>query len=382
MHEREQPIPSSSTIRLHDLKMASVIKKNIVEGNSDFVIRELEQLYEQKEAQTKKQSSRPELTIFDELSKYNPIQLAVTAGLASMTSSAGRTKIPSTNTINKIKQHPQANKILALAFQKALTGELITKKNLSTGSDYEKIIDILLDVGINPDETDALGRTALMRVAQVGWLNAANLLVKPELHNHIKKPHYAKLDRVDNDGRTALIHAVINGQEEIVTLLLEREKQLGMKQTSPEGDFEQPSTYVLNEPDSLGCTALMYAIKGHYETIANLLLDAGANPINDDTHNRNSFMILADVLSQKLTDNTTLKTSIYDQTLLDFADRIFKKMLTNIPSKKDLKIALETKDNIQGKTAFTLLPTSIRTSFIYLENAQKAIDTLGLNRLK
>lgn len=126
-----------------------------------------------------------------------------------------------------IKNGADVNEIIDLG-----DGFFTTNLNVSVSVNSPKAADILLKYGADPDFKDTKGRTALMYAVLTG-----NEILKAIL------AHGANPDVQDNDGRTALMLAVIDGDNEegIIETLIEN----GAKP-----DIQ----------DKSGLTALMWAI--------------------------------------------------------------------------------------------------------------------------
>eukprot|EP00439_Symbiodinium_sp_Y106_P052429 s925_g7.t1 len=126
------------------------------------------------------------------------------------------------------------------------------------------MVRLLVDAGANKDLQDLHGRTALMHAAIDGHKAIAYLLMDAG----------ASTSWQDSDGRTALMHAAANGRIAIARLLV----QFG-------ADKDSQSTG--------GVTALMLAAAYGHTEIARLLVDAGADKDLQDIHGRTALMYAA-----------------------------------------------------------------------------------------
>lgn len=127
-----------------------------------------------------------------------------------------------------------------------------------------EIMEIFLVAGINPDAKDNNGRTALMWASVNGHAAAANILLN----------RGADANAVDNAGMTPLMGAASAGRTEIVSLLLE--KGANMNSTGRDG-----------------MTALLHASSGGYTEILNILMDRGADVNAINREGKNSLILAA-----------------------------------------------------------------------------------------
>ena len=126
------------------------------------------------------------------------------------------------------------------------------------------IVRLLVDAGADKDLQDLHGRTALMHAAIDGHKAIAYLLMDAG----------ASTSWQDSDGRTALMHAAANGHSGIARLLV----QFGADK---------------NSQSTGGVTALMLAAAYGHTEIARLLVDAGADKDLQDIHGRTALMYAA-----------------------------------------------------------------------------------------
>jgi hypothetical protein len=142
----------------------------------------------------------------------------------------------------------------------------------------------LLNQGIDINATGPDGRTALMRAAAKGHIEAVQcLLSNPQI----------RVDQPDNIGGTALIYAVSGNHCPIIKMLLESGADIN--KTDPDGNtvlivavffghieavqcLLSSSHIVIDHANKQGGTALLAAIDQGNKLIIKQLLDAGADP--------------------------------------------------------------------------------------------------------
>jgi ankyrin repeat protein len=112
-----------------------------------------------------------------------------------------------------------------------------------------KIIQILIEKGVDVNATDNEGITALMQVSEVNEAESASLLLDSG----------AQVDAKDFDGWTSLMYAAMCGAEAILRLLIMNGANV-------------------NEQENTGRTALMIAASRGQLSCLSLLLEAGADP--------------------------------------------------------------------------------------------------------
>lgn len=115
----------------------------------------------------------------------------------------------------------------------------LTPLMLALDSGYEKLVDLLVELGGNIESRDCENRTPLIRATKAEQEDIVTTLL--ELG--------ADANLIDSEGRTALIHASINGQGPIATTLLEFGADPNV-----EDDFSK--------------TAIRYSLENHYPEIA------------------------------------------------------------------------------------------------------------------
>lgn len=150
---------------------------------------------------------------------------------------------------------------------------------LATRGGHYDIVKTLLDHGVNVDEKDGMGRTAL-------FLTSPNIEVTKLLIER-----NADLEIKSNKGQTALLYALQTGQPDKAELLINKgvdvdHQDLTMKSALIVASyFNMPhivellvkNNATLDLQDLNGDTALMHAITSRIEITAGLLLDKGAS---------------------------------------------------------------------------------------------------------
>ena len=141
----------------------------------------------------------------------------------------------------------------------------------------QKMVETLLAKGADPDSPDSGGRTALMHAAYQGRVEAVKLLLGAG----------ADVNKVSEAEFTALDYACKGGELEIARMLGARGAKLGDKNNVLVLVCEAGYTEILkivlehgpdlNYRDGNGFTALMYAVL-QGEEMVELLLDKGADP--------------------------------------------------------------------------------------------------------
>lgn len=165
--------------------------------------------------------------------------------------------------------------------------------------------DDFLKRGAEPDAADGDGMTALMHAALLGNRELLDLMIT----------HHADVNAMDNNGMTALMQAAWAGHEEVVDDLLVAGAMLDLK-TSPHttritksganaliaaaiGGNLEVVRYLLgqgakvNECDADGETALLQAARGGNPRLVELLLRNGADSEGRDKYGRTPLMVAA-----------------------------------------------------------------------------------------
>lgn len=143
---------------------------------------------------------------------------------------------------------------------------------------HPAIVELLLKKGASVSHVDRLGKTATMRAAQIGAVQVLKLFLNHE-HN---------INRIDNDGHTALAYACLGGHDPAVQMLLDN----GADPYIADDDDATPimlavkfgfceivesvakatTTASIDFRDHQGLTALAHAcIRGHSNIVATLL---------------------------------------------------------------------------------------------------------------
>lgn len=167
----------------------------------------------------------------------------------------------------------------------------------ATSNGDEKMVEFLLKHGAKVNEKDKIsGRTELMRASQ-----------KPIIKLLLE--HGAKIDEKDPEGRTALMHALLEGRKEAVELLLEHGANINEKDkngmsvlmySTIKGHLDIFKLLLehgakIDDKDKNGWTPLMYAVRGGLgEDKAKLLLEQGAKIDEKNDRGKTALMIAAD----------------------------------------------------------------------------------------
>lgn len=117
------------------------------------------------------------------------------------------------------------------------------------------ILQVALNQVVNPNYTDASGKTALMYACEKMWYEGVVTLLEKGAHVEIKNK---------TDGKTAIMYAA-QGKPMIVQKLIEEMANINAK------DFERK-------------TALMYAIEDENNNVIDLLLRQGADCLATDSY--------------------------------------------------------------------------------------------------
>jgi|GEM_PF-2250748 len=115
----------------------------------------------------------------------------------------------------------------------------------------QTMTEALIEFGADPDKKDYLGVTALIHAACLGSIHDRYII------NSLCRLG-ANINSVDEDGKTALMHAVISNHPKIVSTLLVHNPDLDLK-------------------DSSGMSAIMYACKANNVELINMLCAHGAD---------------------------------------------------------------------------------------------------------
>jgi ankyrin repeat protein len=133
-----------------------------------------------------------------------------------------------------------------------------------------ELIQLLLDKGAVVNLTDTFGVTALMQAAWAGHTEVLETLMTQGADVNLQS--VLEVPRLKKAGVNALMGASMNGNLEVVRLLLA-------------GDAR------LNQQDAQGQTALMHASQAGFSQIADLLLSKGANTEIKDQFGRTALTV-------------------------------------------------------------------------------------------
>lgn len=238
----------------------------------------------------------------------------------------------------------------------ATSGGGWTALSYAAGGGHQEIAKLLLDSGADHRQTTQDGKTPLMRAAISGHLELVKLLVEKERNRALsdKQDIRQHLDLEDEGGWTALTLATRQKHMEIAELLVRAganprkpipygetvlmaaarqgcqelvrylvndiEKARGSGETGTESD--------LDSSDKHGWTALALAVhQGHVE-IAELFINAGANPISSSPEGETVLMLAAKqgkvVLTQHLVGEMEKSRRCREpcpESHIDFADK-------------------------------------------------------------
>ncbi len=125
------------------------------------------------------------------------------------------------------------------------------------------VLELFLVAGMKPDTKDNEGRTALIWAAINGHASAVKALLNTG----------ADVNAIDNIGMTSLMEAASGGKSDVIRILLEKDANV-------------------NSSARDGMTALMLASSEGHKEIVNILIDRGAN-INAVNRDGRTALILA-----------------------------------------------------------------------------------------
>lgn len=127
-----------------------------------------------------------------------------------------------------------------------------------------KLLNMALDKGLNPDEQDTYGYSALMYAVE----NGHKKVVEKLLNEKTNVNAYCK------NNRTLLMLAAERGHLDVVKLLLDKGADI-------------------NKIKYSNLSALTFAVENRHKKVVELLLDNGANPNTRDVHNSETPLMLA-----------------------------------------------------------------------------------------
>ncbi|MBE6463683.1 MAG: ankyrin repeat domain-containing protein [Alphaproteobacteria bacterium] len=130
------------------------------------------------------------------------------------------------------------------------------------GGDINEVKE-LIDMGVDVNQKDNSGRTALMEASYWGYKEVVELLIQ----------NGADVNQKDEKGKTALVKASGEGYKEIVELLIKNGADV-------------------NHKDNYGYTALMDASYWGYKEVVELLIQSGAD-VNQKNDNDVTALMMA-----------------------------------------------------------------------------------------
>lgn len=181
----------------------------------------------------------------------------------------------------------------------------------------------LLDIGVNVNQRDRSGTTALMRASRKGNLAAVNTLLASG----------ADFNQVDNQGKSALEFAFKGNHWRVVKALLDKgvdpDKQMGMEcretllmRASSLGCLEMVGVLLdsdvdRDQADLFGQTALMHAALKNQVEVAKLLLERGADMNKVHSYGRTALMLATErgylEMVQVLLNSASVDVNAMDQ---------------------------------------------------------------------
>ncbi|KKO97783.1 hypothetical protein THAR02_10115 [Trichoderma harzianum] len=158
---------------------------------------------------------------------------------------------------------------------------LETPLSLSARNGHEAIVELLLEIGADPESRNVDGQTALMHAARNGHEAIVRLLLM----------HEADLDSKDESGWTVVMHVALSGNETIVEMLLEMGPNIESKDVNGRTALIHAAMHDreatvkllvhngadLESVDKNGSTILMHTAMSSHEATVNMLLENGAN---------------------------------------------------------------------------------------------------------
>ena len=165
---------------------------------------------------------------------------------------------------------------ICTALQSAAANELHYAS--SNPNEPSRVVELLLEAGVNKDMPDADGSTALMLAARADNVNATQRLLRAAANTELR----------DRRGATALTIATRNGRAQIVRLLLEARASIGEQSliwAAKEGHAKIVKLLLKhgadrNVPDTSGITALVHAADYGHSTVMQLLLGVSDLDLN------------------------------------------------------------------------------------------------------
>jgi ankyrin repeat protein len=179
-------------------------------------------------------------------------------------------------------------------------GETALMRAITKGS--EELVSLLLGHGAKEDLADEAGKTPLMWASTQGQLGLVRLVFEAML----ERGSQTDVDWRGKDGKTALHHAAVGGQKEVAAFLLSKGAEANTKDgndSTPlmlaceKGHLEVVEMLVearkglgLEERDHDGMTALQHAVHGGHKDVVTFLLSKGAEANTRDEQGSTPFM--------------------------------------------------------------------------------------------
>ena len=269
----------------------------------------------------------------------------------------------------------------------------------ATEKNHETVVRFLLEKGANPNAVMHPSKTALMIAAECGYSNIAKLLIE---HN---ADIFALGDRLEypSDGKkNAFLIAAESGNDAVLELLIEagacelpnsiEDKYANytiLMVASKNGSLDWveailqriPERYprmkrtLLNNTDSLGRNALLLAISEGHESVAELLINHGAN-VNAAHKNGTTALFLASALNKgdivTILANAGALTEARAKIEPVGASWLCSGIINSFRQEKILTDLLSSKD---AKTRYAYTPLMLATSLGHSRSISALLDS-------